>query len=222
MAVVPITKVGKLEFAEAHVDPWTTNAVAMGTTTAAVTDWSAKVTAARAAYDAQQAAQLVAKNATTDLNVALRALAGSTASIIKQVRAKALLSGNGIYALASLPVPATPTPVVTLGTPTDFTVALEGDGSLVLKWKCVSPRATGMTYEVWRALAGSSDFVYIGGSGNKKFTDPTVPAGSASVAYRVRAVRSTATGPWANFTVYFGTGAAGQATATIVQPRMAA
>ena len=106
--VVPNTRLGRIEFAEAHVAPFTTNAVAIGTTSSAVTAWQATVTAARAAYVAQQAAQLAAKNATADLTMALDLMDASTASIIKQVRAKAELSGNGVYTLASLPVPQTP------------------------------------------------------------------------------------------------------------------
>jgi hypothetical protein len=40
--------------------------------------------------------------------------------------------------------------------------------------------------------------------------------------YKIQAVRSTATGPWATFMVLFGVGAGGQMTASLVQPKIAA
>jgi hypothetical protein len=52
-------------------------------------------------------------------------------------------------------------------------------------------------------------FAPIGSVGRRKFTDATVPAGVASVTYQIRAVRSTATGPAAQFVVNFGAEAGG-------------
>ncbi len=133
------------------------------------------------------------------------------------------VDGNSVYELAEIPDPATPTPVNSLGQPTNFKVELGADGSLTLKWKCASPRASGMIYQVWRSTNAGVDFSYIGGSGNKSFIDATVPSGATSLVYKIQAVRSTAAGPWATFTVMFGTGASGQLTASVVvQPRMAA
>jgi hypothetical protein len=59
------------------------------TTTAAVTDLATKTTAARAAYNAQQAAQNAAKAATIDFNLAVDAMTTRGADIIKQIKAKA-------------------------------------------------------------------------------------------------------------------------------------
>lgn len=216
MALIPDSKVGKIEFCENHVSPWTTNAVAIGTTPAAVTDWSTKTAAARAAYVAQQAAQSAAKDATTDLNVALDALMIATSSIIKQVRAKADMSGNSVYSLASLPVPPTPTPVPAPGTPTDFKVELFVDGSLKLAWKCTNPTgAQGTIYQVWRRVTADSEFTYLGGSGTKDFIDQTIPTGASQITYQIQAVRSSAVGNWAQFNVNFGTTAAGTVTASV-------
>ena len=41
----------------------------------------------------------------------MQALMDATSSIIKAVGSKAKVAGDGIYALASLPVPATPSPI---------------------------------------------------------------------------------------------------------------
>src|SRR5687768_879528 len=134
MPVVPPTKVGKIEFYENHIAPWTTNAVAIGTTSAAVTDLGTKTTAARSAFNAQQAAQEAAKAATLAYNNAVEAMAVAGSAIISQVRAKAKTAGNNVYVLAQIPAPALPSPVGAPGTPTDFAVELFQDGSLELTW----------------------------------------------------------------------------------------
>ena len=82
----------------------------MGSSTTAVSDWNTKLTTAHTAFDAQQTAQTAAKDATTNFNIAMQALMDATSSIIKAVGSKAKVAGDGIYALASLPVPATPSP----------------------------------------------------------------------------------------------------------------
>src|SRR5688572_3148995 len=107
-----------------------------------------------------------------------------------------------------LSVRGIPQPVTELGTPTDCKVSLEATGAVTLKWKCASPRATGMVYQVFRRI-GEGEFDYLGGTGEKKITDNTLPMGSSQVVYQIQAVRSTATGPWAQFNVNFGTTSSG-------------
>jgi hypothetical protein len=228
MSVIPDTKVGKIEFGENHVTPWTANAVPMGSSTAAVTSWSALVTAARTAYTTQQAAQSAAKDATITLDLAVKSMMDATASIIKQVRAKADLSGNSIYALASLPIPAAPSPVPPPGTPTNFKIALSQTGALTLKWKCPNPvgRGGGTFYQIARRIGPTGAFVPQTGVGSRTFTDPTIPAGTASVTYQITAIRTTAVGETAEFTVNFGVGAGGETTASVAEvaptPKLAA
>ena len=53
MSVVPRKQVEKIEFYENHVPTWNTNAVAIGTTVATVTDLDTKTDAARAALTAR-------------------------------------------------------------------------------------------------------------------------------------------------------------------------
>ena len=116
-----------------------------------------------------------------------------------------------------LSVRGIPQPVTELGTPTDCRVSLGADGSITLKWKCASPRATGMVYQVFRRV-GEGEFAYLGGTGEKKFTDSTLPTGASQVTYQLQAVRSTASGPWAQFNVNFGTtGGGGTMIASVTQ-----
>jgi hypothetical protein len=226
MSVVPKKQLEKLEWCESHVAPWTTNAVAIGTTAAEVTAFETKTEAARAAMTAATAAKDAAKNATLALKNAIAALDVAAAGIVKQVRVKAETTNNpNVYVLASIPAPATPSPVGAPGTPSDFAVELFQDGSLEMAWKCVNPvNCTGVVYQIWRRVGGSGEFTYVGGVGEKKFLDTTIPAGSSFFTYKIQAVRSTAVGGWAEFNVNFGTSSAGAMTASVVQtqPKMAA
>lgn len=179
MSVIPESRTDKVAFYNSHIAPWSTSAVLIGTTTQAVTDLQTKVEAAQSKIAEQVAAAQAAKTATMAANNAIKTMADAGADIIKSIRAKAAVSGNSVYELAEIPAPATPTPVVTLGTPANFKVELGADGALTLKWKCASPRASGTIYQVWRSLNGGTDFAYVGGSGSKTFVDSTVPSGAA-------------------------------------------
>lgn len=224
MSVVPAEIVAKIQFYEDHNTPWSTNAVAIGTTTTEVTALATLTSAARSAYDAQQAARNAAKDATLNLRLAVAAMATAGSDIIKKVRAKAATGGDGVYALASIPAPALPSPVPPPGMPTGFVATLNPDGSVKLRWKCPNPAGSaGTVYQLSRKT-GAGEFAAIGVSGARSFVDATVPAGVASVTYQIVAVRSTAVGVAAQFIVNFGvSGATGAMTASVVQaPKLAA
>jgi hypothetical protein len=174
-----------------------------------VADYTTKVEAARAALSAQTAAQDAAKGATNDLRIALAAMVTAFSDIAKQVNVKASTAGDGVYSLANLPVPATPGPIGPLGEPNRFKVALDNvTGALVLIWKNTNPRgAGGATYQIYRRFGNEGEFAFIAGTGEKKFTDSTIPAGTAQVQYKIQAVRSTSVGPFALCVVNFGAGA---------------
>ena len=141
-------------------------------------------------------AQQAAQTATQRMRKALDKMATMGASIILQVRSKAATDGDAIYPLASLPIPAKPSPIAEPGTPTRFDSEMRSDGSLMLKWKCKNPAgAVGTMYHIERAIGITGPMVWIGTSGEKKFVDESIPAGTASILYQVRAVRSTKVGP---------------------------
>lgn len=218
MSLIPDTINGKIEFLQSKNSPWSTNAVAIGTTSAAVTALNTKVTNAQAKLNAAIAAREAAKNATTDLHLAIRAMVVAGSDIIKQIRAKAATDGDNVYVLAQIPPPAIPSPVPAPGTPTDFVATLNPDGSLKLRWKCANPAGSmGTMYQVSRRTGSTGAFATIGGSGTKTFDDATVPAGVAGVTYQIVAVRSTAVGVAAQFTVNFGVGGAGEMIASVVE-----
>jgi hypothetical protein len=227
MSVVPRDLVAKIQFYEDHESPWSTNATAIGTTAAEITALTTKITAARAAYDAQQAKKNAAKDATLTLKLAVAAMANAGADVIKKIRAKAATDGDGVYALASIPAPATPSPVGPPGVATNFTVELIQGGALKLKWKCANPAGTvGTIYQIARRTGASGDFAFVGATGSKSFLDGTVPSGVASVTYRITAQRSTIAGDPALFVVDFGVSGGGEMTASVSEesfaPKLAA
>jgi hypothetical protein len=223
--VLPRNPLEKVQFCENHTTPWSANAVAIGTTAAAVTDLQTKTTAARAAFNAQQAARQAAKVATSAYHQAVTAMASAASDIIKQVKAKAATGGDSIYNLAEIPSPATPSPVGPPGTPYEFVAQLDQTGVLRLAWTCDNPAgASGTVYQVSRQIGATGAMQIIGAAGDKKFTDPSVPAGTAQVTYRVQALRSTVAGQPGEFTVKFGAApGSGELTASVVAaPKLAA
>lgn len=226
MSVVPKEIVARIQFYEDHESPWLINATGIGTTAAEITALTTKISAARAAYDAQQAAKNAAKDATLALRLAVAAMSNAGSDVIKKIRAKAATDGDNVYVLASIPAPAAPSPVPPPGTPSDFVVTLNPVGSLKLRWKCANPAGSvGTVYQLARRIGASGAFTAVGVSGTRSFEDATVPAGSASVTYQITAVRSTSVGVAAQFTVNFGIGGGGEMTASVVEafaPKLAA
>lgn len=205
MGVVPTKQAARVAFYASKTTPWASAATGIGTTTAAVTDLTTKVTAAQAKIAAAVTAHAAAKSATADADLAVREMSVAGAAIIQQVRAKAAIAGPGVYVLAEIPAPATPTPVGDPGTPFAFAARLNPDGTLALSWKCHNPRgAQGTMYQLSRRTGATGAFAPIASCGSRTFTDVSVPVGVASVTYQVQAARSTATGLAAQFIVNFG------------------
>lgn len=229
MALLPTTINGKIEYYRSKNAPWTTNATAIGTTTTAVTALATKVTAAQTKLDAQVALQQALKNATADLHQGIRDMTTAGGDIVRQVRAKAAIDGPGVYILAQIPAPATPSTIPAPGTPSNFKVGVRDDGSLALSWKCANPSgASGTVYQLSRQVGVDGELTLLGVSGARQFIDATLPAAAGAAAggvtYQVIAIRSTIAGAPAQFVVKFGVVAGtGQMMASVVSaPKLAA
>ena len=222
MGLMPFSQIGKIEFCEHHVTPWTTNSVAMGSSAAAITAWQTKVEAARDAYEAQKAAQNAAKAATNDLKIAMLAMTDATADVVRQIRTQAGIVGDSVYSLAEIPAPATPGPVGAPGMPESFKVVLQPNGSLKIGWSCANPPGChGVIYQVWRKVEATEAYQYLGGAGKREFVDTTVPSGVPSVMYQVQGTRTTSVGVANDFTVNFGVGSGGIVTASVADGKPA-
>jgi hypothetical protein len=237
--IVPDGAVARVSFFEVHAPVWAGRAAEIGASPASVAAVRAAAEAARAALDAQELAQGVARAATQAFRDAVATLSTLGAEVIAQVKAKAAGSsspsgGNEVYAAALLPVPAKPAPLGRPGTPTRFAADLRPDGSLELSWACANPAgANGTMYQISRQDGGgggggggggspAAPFAVIGTTGRKRFVDAALPRGVAAVTYRVVAMRSTATGEAAGFTVNFGVAEGGAPAAAAAAARLAA
>jgi hypothetical protein len=210
MATTPKTNLGKIEFYESHLLPWTTNMAAVGLAAPAIAGLDSLTSAARDAYDAHVSALAASRAATQAYYEAVRAMhsgPGAGADMIATIRNHAQTTDDpNVYNLAQIPPPATPGVTPPPGVPSDFRVELLQNGALALRWKCKNPVGVGGTiYEVLRSVGGGA-FSFVGNPGEKTFTDETVPQGSTSVTYQITATRSTARGNPAQFTVTFGAG----------------
>ena len=115
-----------------------------------------------------------------------------------------------------LSVRSTPTPVGAPSTPYKLVANLRPDGSIEFTWKCDNPAGcNGVIYQVYRKIDSTGAYEYIGGTGERKFTDMSVPQAVPSVMYQIQATRSTAVGVAAEFTVNFGVNSGGVVTATV-------
>jgi hypothetical protein len=217
MSYVPRNNIAKVAYFGSKTPIWSSVAVAVGTTTAAVTDLTTKVSTAEARIAAALAAKEAARNAAADMELAIQDMAHAGAAIIQQIKAKAAVSGPSIYIMAQIPAPAAPSPIPPPGTPTRFKATLNpADGALKLTWRCPNPPgAPGTIYQVARRIGATGTFNPLTSVGTRALTDTTIPAGAASVTYRITAVRSTNTGEAAEFTVNFGTGASGEMIASM-------
>lgn len=225
MGIVPDSRIGKIEFYEAHTlagGPWATNAASIGLTPAAVTALGTLTTQARAAFNAAEAARQAAKAATQKFYDTVRAMhsaPGAGSDMIETIKTWAQTKNDpNVYVLAQIPPPAAPGVTPPPGTPFEFTVGLLQNGALELKWKCNNPSGTqGTVYEIKRKTGATGSFGYVGSTGVKNFTDDTVAAGSPSVTYQVTAIRSTQRGNPGQFTVSFGVGGPGLTIASVVE-----
>lgn len=223
MSLIPQRNIDKLEFFEQHLEPWTTNATALGLSSGQMTAISTAVANARSSWNTALAARLASKAATQDFNQNLSAAHKLVAEAIELIRNKAQSTNDpSIWTLASLPAPVPAGSVPPPGSPFDFRITLEQGGALGLSWKCNNPPGSvGTIYEVRRQAQGSpaNEWTFAGASGTRNFLDETLPSSLAAVGvnYQVTGVRSTARGVPAIFNVRFGVGGAGGQGFTVTQ-----
>jgi hypothetical protein len=166
------------------------------------------------------------KAAILDRNDAAVLLRAKAAELAKIIDATPTVT-DGQRANLGLSVRKTPEPAPAPGTCSNFKVELLGDGSVQSTWKANNaPGLSGVTYQVWRRIGSEGEFSFLGATGEKKFVDSTIPAGTPQVQYQVRGIRPTAAGGWAQFNVNFGMASSGAAMASVVQtnvePKLAA
>lgn len=185
---------GRIQWYEQRISGWKAAPATIGLTLAQATALETLIKAARTAYDAAQAARIAAKNATLGLRNAFNTMSGTGADDIRYIRAFAESQATpaaqlAVYQAASIDPPAPPTPAGPPVPPTDVVGDPNADGTVTLKWKGSTASQTFFT--VWRRTGSNTTWVQVGAVASKTFIDATVPAGTPSVRYYVRAQRNT-------------------------------
>lgn len=156
-----------------------------------VASFEAKTAAAEAAYQAKIKAASDAKDATAAKNVTFAALRREASSDLARIDAFADTAGGpGVYPLAGIPEPKTPSERTAPDAPTDLRTTVETDGSIELTFKATT--GGGATYLVQRRTTSiegvESTYEFVGfADDEKRYTDNAVPDGIRSVGYRVAA-----------------------------------
>jgi hypothetical protein len=213
MAVLPRKPGERVAFFQNRQTLWNTNATQIGLTTAEVTALGTKATAAAAAIAAAEVARDNAKSATQAADNAVEAMTLMGAEMIKKIKVKAGEAGDNVYTLSNVPAPALPSPVGAPGMPFALKPTLKASGAVEMTWKANNPAGcSGVIWQIYRKTESTGEYMYLGGTGSRKFTDTTVPAGVPSVMYQIQGTRSTAVGDAAEFVVNFGVSSGGGMT----------
>lgn len=196
MATYPRDQAKLYTWAKVHAQAWAQDPAAIGVTPATIAqyaniveDFQAKATAARAARAEAIAATQASANAK-------RAMRDATSDLVKTIRAFAATNDeDAVLNRALLPAIAAPAPIAPPGQCTGFTIDLNGDGSLTIGWTAKHPAGSDrVVYLVQRRLAGEDAWTLLGASGEKSYTDDTLPQGVAGATYTVTAQRGRVKG----------------------------
>jgi len=217
MAVVPSSRLGKIEFYESHLAAWAANAEAIGLTPAQVLALQTLVMTARGSWLDAETARESSKASTLNFHTNTDNMAHIGSALLSNIRSFAETSGDAnVYALAQIPAPSTPAPVGPPGQPYELGIGLSQTGAVSLTWKCDNPSgASGTVYEIQRRI-GSESFRFLEIAGERAFEDGGIPAGSTGIVYQITAIRGKTRGPAAQFLVNFGTGSSSGVTVSDV------
>jgi hypothetical protein len=222
MPRVPIAIDDLLAFCHQHAETWSSAPPsAVGLTGGEVAALQSAADEAVDAVAAQAAAQAAARAATLMARTKVAALRGVVAGCIRSivVYAEAQSDPAAVFAAGQIAPAAPPSPSRPPGQPMGITAALHNSGNIGLRWKCANPPGGNVVYSVLRRDGGgatSGAFVQIGVTGARAFTDDSIPAGSTSVQYQIRAYRGRMAGPAsAVFTLQFGRPAKSAASAAL-------
>ena len=188
MSTYPAKREEFLKWCEAHQDIFSSNAAAIGLTPAQATAFKNQTAALRAKTTSQTMAKDAAKAATqavVETDGDMRELASD---VVRSIRTFANNTNNdNVYNIAQIPAPGSGGVVPPPGTPTDFKVELNSDGSITLRWKAQHPEGSDrVVYFVQRKLVGQTAFTLVGGSGERSYQDNTLPIGVDGAGKRNR------------------------------------
>lgn len=196
MATYPRDQAKLYTWAKVHAEAWAQDPAAIGVTPAAIAQYASIVDEFQAKATAARAARAEAIAATQASVHAKRAMRDATSDLVKVIRAYAATSGDdAVLNRALLPAIAAAAPIAAPGPCTGFRIDLNGDGSLTIGWTAKHPAGSDrVVYLVQRQLPGEEAWTLLGASGEKSYTDDTLPQGVTGATYTVTAQRGRVKG----------------------------
>ena len=209
MSTYPRDRIEFLQWCEAHWPVWAKDPAALGLSVDDVNAFKVQTLAMRAAVTQQTTIRQAAKLATESVLENESDLRDVVSSQVRTIRAFAISSNDtDVYQLAQIPAPGTAAPLPPPGTPTDFKIELNSTGSITIRWKAQHPEgSSNVVYFVQRKLPGETAFRILGGSGERAYTDDTLPVGVDGATYIFTAQRgSVQSAASRQLTITFGSG----------------
>ena len=222
MGNMPSDRDALLNFALAHQDKWTTNAVAIGLTAPQMLALKAAVAAVQSQQTTVATIRAQSKTATRALGDNFTQLRRDVSDAVRDINAFAAASAKpeSIYNLADIEPPQPRGETLPPAKPTNLTFTLDpATGGILIKWRCSNPQGVfGVVYTVRRRIGAAGNQTVLGVTGEKKFTDVTIPAGTSLLTYEVFGQRGSQVGPTSDTVqVRFGVGGNGEMTVTSVK-----
>lgn len=227
MSELPNGRQERLEYFEAHIEPFTANAAAIGVTPAQAMMLKNAASTNRADFSKMMAARDASKAATVTFYNTNNTLVDLGRDLIKTIKAFAATTNNpNVYALANIDPPAPPTPVPAPETPTDFTGYVTPDGVVTLSWKATpSGPSSGVFFVCERKRMSETGYTILTATMEKACMDPSAHVEASQVQYRIKAVRGNQESAWTtpvSFNFAGGGGATGFANIMPQSVKMAA
>jgi hypothetical protein len=224
MSVLPQSRQGRLEYFEARVNTWTTNAAAIGITPAQATAVKNAAGTNRTDFNAMMVARDAAKSSTNTFYTTNNTLVDLGRDMIKTIKAFAATTNNPmVYSLANIDPPAPPTPVPAPDVPANLTGSVTADGVVTLTWKATpSGASSGIFFIVERKRASEANYSVLTATVEKAAMDPAAHVEASQVQYRVKAVRGADMSEWTTPVSFNFAGGGGGFAVTSGELKMAA
>lgn len=191
MSVLSEKRSEVIQFFTQRLSSWQANPELIGLSPAQVTELAGLTATASSRYQDALVSRQASKDATLEYYNTTDALRNFGAALIATIKAFADATGDpGVYALASIPEPADPTPSAAPAVPTGVTLFMRAQGSVEIRWD--GSLAGGTFYEVQRSLDDGTSWSTIASIPARETLDETVPQGTARAYYRIRGVKGPA------------------------------
>jgi hypothetical protein len=203
--VLPSSREQMIAWFAARAPDWAANAAAIGISPAQVLEVAARLSAAENTLTIATNTRIASKDATIDYYSDADSLREYGADLIKVIKAFAESNDDqGVYALASVPPPAPPSPAGPPPAPTNLTIKLLPGGGLRLAWKGTTSQSA--FFGVYRKAEGETAFTLLDAPADKFFDDTTIPAEANTVTYYIQARRDDFRIDSGHLVVSFGAG----------------